>query len=258
MVSQQRPMTAEDFWSLKTVSGLRLSPDGKTAAYVVGTYDEARDKAHAAVWLVDVASRLARPFTSGEDVDASPRWSPDSTRLAFVSTRHEDKPQVFVMPIGGGEPRRLTTHPDGVSAPVWSPDGARLCCSVAVETDRQKVAQETAWVEMHGEVDKKGPRLRRQASLMSRFDARGYIDRRVHLFVVPVDVPAGETGALVQITTGDSDDLDAVWSPDGAALTFVSNRGEHAEHSLAADLWTVSSEGGEPARLTDGSLTALG
>ncbi len=257
MTSQQPPMTVEDFWSLKMVSDVRLSPDGTTVAYVVETYDEARDEVHSSIWLVDVMSREGRPFTSGEAADSSPRWSPDGTRLAFVSTRYEDKPQIFVMPVGGGEPRRLTTHEDGASAPVWSPDGARLCFSVAVETDRQKVARETAWVETHDEVDKKGPRLRRQASLMSRFDARGYIDRRVHLFVVSVD-DAVEGATPRQITDGDWDDLEAAWSPDGAVLAFVSNRGEGGEHNLVADLWTISPEGGEATRLTDGSLTTFG
>src|SRR5581483_12423342 len=124
--------------------------------------------------------------------------------------------------------------------------------------DRQKAAQETAWLDAHEKVDKKGPRLRRQASLASRFDARGYVDRRVHLFVVAVDDPAdGAPAEPRQLTDGDWDDLNATWSPDGSAILFVSNRTENAEHNLAGDLWTVSPEGGDLTRLTDGSLTAL-
>jgi Tol biopolymer transport system component len=166
MTVEQRPLTLEDFWSLKTVSDVQLSPDGATIAYVVGTYDETKDEEHSAIWLAGVASGEARQFTSGEAADSQPRWSPNGARLAFVSTRHEGKPQIFIIPRDGGEPRRLTAHEDGAISPVWSPDGARLCYSVAVETDRQKVARETAWVEAHEGVDKKGPRLRRQTSLL--------------------------------------------------------------------------------------------
>jgi len=261
MTIEQHPMTLEDFWSLKTVSDVRLSPDGATVAYVVGTYDESDDTTHSAIWLANVAGGEARQFTSGDTVDSQPRWSPTGTRLAFVSTRHEGKPQLFVIPRDGGEPRRLTSHEDGASSPVWSPDGARLCYSVAIETDRQKVVRETSWIEAHEGVDKKGPRLRRQASLASRFDGRGYIDRRVHLFVVAVDEAGNADDGPAeprQLTDGDWDDLDAAWSPDGGVILFVSNRTETAEHNLAADLWTVSPEGGEAARLTNGGLSALG
>lgn len=258
MTSEQRLMTLEDFWSLKTVSDVQLSPDGATVAYVVGTYDEAADEGHSAIWLADVASGAARQFTGGEASESQPRWSPDGARLAFVSTRHEGKPQVYVIPTGGGEPRRLTSHEDGAISPVWSPDGTRLCYAVALETERQKVARETSWLDAHEKVDKKGPRLRRQASLTSRFDARGYVDRRVHLFVVAVDDPGdGTPDEPRQITDGDWDDLDATWFPDGSAILFVSNRTENAEHNLTGDLWTVSPEGGDATRLTDGSLTAL-
>jgi hypothetical protein len=49
MTTQKRGLSLDDFWSLKTVGAMRLSPDGTTIAYIVGTYDEARNKACAAV-----------------------------------------------------------------------------------------------------------------------------------------------------------------------------------------------------------------
>jgi dipeptidyl aminopeptidase/acylaminoacyl peptidase len=252
VVPEPRPLTLEDFWSLRTVSDVQLSPDGTTLAYVVGTYDQASNQQRSAIWLADVGSGQARQFTGGAAADTTPRWSPDGTRIAFVSTRQEDKPQVFVIPTAGGEPRRVTAHPDGATVPVWSPDSTRLCVSVALETDRQQVAQETQWLEAHADLKAKAPRLRRQASVLSRFDARGYMDRRVHLFVVATG--EGET-APRQITDGDWDDLIVGWSPDGSAILFVSNRTEQAEHNLVGDLWLVSPEGGAPTRLTDGSLS---
>lgn len=248
------PLTLEDFWRLKTVDDVQLSPDGGAVAYVVGCYDEAHDEWHSAIWLADVTSGESRQFTSGEASDAQPRWSPDGTRLAFVSTRQEGKPQVFVMPVGGGEPRQLTRAANGATAPVWSPDGARLCYAAAVDSDRQRVASETDWLDAHGEVDAKGPRLRRQNTLVSRFDGRGYIDRRVHLFVV--DVREGDEAEPRQLTDGDCDDLDAAWSPDGASIAFVSNRAEDAEHTFAIDVWTVSAADGALTMLTRGELTA--
>lgn len=253
-MQEKRAMTLEDFWSLKTVSDAQLSPDSLTIAYVVGSYDEQQDKAHSAVWLASLESGQARQFTSGETTDLQPRWSPDGSRLTFVSTRHEGKPQIFVMAVAGGEARRLTTAPDGATSPVWSPDGTRLCYSSMPERDQQKVPQETAWFEAHPDVDTHGPRLRRQSTLLSRFDGRGYIERRNHLFVIGLEEPGAEPR---QLTEGDYDALQAAWSPDGELIAFVANRSPEAERSLASDVWTVAVEGGEMRCLTDGTLSTL-
>jgi dipeptidyl aminopeptidase/acylaminoacyl peptidase len=82
------------------------------------------------IWLFDVASRKAEPLTSGPFDDRSPSWSPDGTRVAFVSGRapdpdRTDDTNVYVVEAKpGAEPRRLTTFagPDG-GRPSWSPDG---------------------------------------------------------------------------------------------------------------------------------------
>src|SRR5262249_5620568 len=99
---------------------------------------ETHNTLRSAIWLASLAGGPARQFTSGESQDSQPAWSPDGTRLAFVSTRHEGKPQVFVMDVAGGEARRLTTVADGATSPVWSPDGTRLCYTSTPETEEQK------------------------------------------------------------------------------------------------------------------------
>ncbi|MEO7021818.1 MAG: S9 family peptidase [Ktedonobacteraceae bacterium] len=253
MTVEKRALTLEDFWRLKTVADPQPSPDGTMVAYVVGSYDEQHNQSHSAIWLASLDTGQTRQFTSGESQDMQPRWSSDGSRLAFVSTRHESKPQIFTMDVDGGEARRLTTVPDGAASPVWAPDGKHLCYSSTPETDLQKVAQETAWLEAHTDVDKKAARLRRQSTLISRFDGRGYIDRRVHLFVLNLEQPEAEPR---QLTEGDYDAAQAVWSPDGTLIAFVANRAEDAEHSLASDIWTVEVESGEMKRLTDGKLSA--
>lgn len=250
----KRALTLEDFWSLKTVTDPRPSPDGAHVVYVVNSYDERRNQLHAALWLVSLQTGQTRQLSSGEKQDMQPRWSPDGSRLAFISTRHEEKPQLFVMRVDGGEARRLTNVSSGVASPVWSPDGLHLCYSSAPETEMQHVPQETAWFEAHTDADKKAARLRRQSLLISRFDARGYIDRRSHLFIVNADEPEATPR---QLTTGDYDAAFPAWSPDGALIAFVANREDDAEHSLASDIWTIEVESGEMRRLTNGQLSVL-
>ena len=255
MSEEKRALTLEDFWSLKTVTDPQPSPDGKSVAYVVGSFDEAKNQAHSAIWLASLEQKQCRQLTSGENQDMQPRWSPDGTQLVFVSTRHEMKPQLFLIEVAGGEARRLTSVADGATSPLWSPDGKQLCYTSTPETDRQKVPQESAWFEAHSEVEKNAPRLRRQSALLSRFDARGYIERRAQLFLLNLDDDAQTEPR--QITEGDFDASQAVWSPDGALIAFVANRSEKTDASLASDIWTVSVESGELQRLTNGDLSAM-
>lgn len=245
-----RTLTLEDFWSLKTVSDVRLSPDGVTVAYVVGTYEEDKNKAHSVIWLANLADGSTRRFTAGDTADMQPAWSPDGKQLAFVSARHEGKPQIFIIDTSGGEPRRLTSAKDGATSPVWSPDGKRICYSSAVPSDRQKVPQEVAWMEAHAEVDAATPRLRLQKTLASRFDGRGYIEQRAHLFLIDVE---GENEPR-QITDGDYDHAGAAWSPDGALISFVANRADDAEHVMSYDIWVMDVESGEMRALTNGKM----
>ncbi len=89
------------------------------------------------VFVVDTASGKARQLTSGEGEHAAPAWSPDGTRIAYVSDAVEGRDVswqsgVFVVAADGGEPERWAP---GVScfsqnplsgAAVWSPGGDRL------------------------------------------------------------------------------------------------------------------------------------
>jgi dipeptidyl aminopeptidase/acylaminoacyl peptidase len=75
--------------------------------------------------LVDMVTRMARIGRA-----ASPTFSPDGTRLAFVSDR-TGVPQVWVTAIDGGEPIPVTRGDDPVGRVIWSPDGEWLALSLA-------------------------------------------------------------------------------------------------------------------------------
>ncbi len=254
MSEEKRALTLEDFWRLKAVDDPQPSPDGTQVAYVVSSYDEAKNQDRSAIWLASLENGQCRQLTSGESQDMQPRWSPDGTRLVFVSIRHEGKPQLFLIEVTGGEARRLTSVVDGATSPLWSPDGKQLCYTSTPDTDRQKVAQETAWFKAHSDVDKNAPHLRRQTTLLTRFDARGYIERRAQLFLLNLDDAQAEPH---QLTEGDFDAAQAAWSPDGTLIAFVANRSANANASLVSDIWTVAVERGVLQCLTAGDLSAV-
>src|SRR5439155_1424348 len=109
----------------KVLDGATRSGDG----YLLHmTYEEATALNELCSWNVhtDAAGEAhGRQLTTGPGSDRQPRWPPDGRTLSFVSTR-ESGAQLWVLPLAGGEARRVTSLPDGVSDPLWLPDGSGL------------------------------------------------------------------------------------------------------------------------------------
>ncbi|HXJ85001.1 MAG TPA: S9 family peptidase [Candidatus Methylomirabilis sp.] len=236
-----RPMTPQDITRIVWVSEPQISPDGRRVAFVATTLSEEKDEYLSQIWVVDAAGGAPRRFTAGPKRDTEPRWSPDGSRLAFISEREaKKKGQLYVMPADGGEPARLTDVKAGVRNPVWSPDGTQLCV----------VSRVGGWEEPDAEEDKQKSRPARViTTLKYKYNGEGFTyDRRPHLFVVPV-----EGGPAKQITDGDVVDADPVWSPDGRFIAFASARHDDRDHDDASDIWLVDAGGGPPRRVTDTS-----
>ncbi len=231
-------MVPEDLTRVLFVTDPQLSPDGRRIAFVVTSLSEERDEYLANIWIVDVAGGDPRRFTAGPRRDIEPRWSPDGTRLAFLSERApKDKLQLYVMPADGGEPTKLTALENGVGSVAWSPDGARLAFVSAVGGQREPESEEEK---------RKSRPARVITSVKYRFNGEGFIyDRRAHVFVVSTD-----GGAPLQLTDGDFADADPTWAPDSQSIVFASARHASRDDDDASDLWRIPAKGGAPQRLT--------
>lgn len=259
------PVVPEDIYRLGWLEDPKLSPDGRWVAYVQVVVDKVRNRYRRAVWLAAAdGCTPPQPFTSGQGNDHSPRWSPDGTRLAFVSDREGDRDQLYVMRVDGGEGRPVTAMPHGIRFPTWSLDGTRLAFVARVSLDeREREARGEAlrspddkWAAEQRRLEER--RRREEADdprvttrLPYRTGTTFIDDQRGHLYVVDADADP-EVDAPQRLTEGDGSWGAPSWAPDGQSLLATRERNPNAESLfLGRAIFRVPLDGGEPRQLVD-------
>jgi Tol biopolymer transport system component len=243
------------------------SPDGTRIAFLSDRDDGRAARSSREVAVIDTGRLLttAEPEkprdvfvmrADGSDVvnltnhpgwDVSPAWSPDGTRIAFVSDRDGNR-DIWVVNLDGSGLRNLTAHPARDGGPSWSPDGARI----AFESDRagnpeiyvmdvQDALQDVLSHEPVNVTDNPADDL--WPSWSPAGDQIAFVSQRDgnrEIYVVNAD-----GSGLTNLTDHPDAEWRPYWSPDGRRIAFVSWRDDNPE------IYALTDDGSVLSRLTD-------
>jgi len=213
---------------LRSITDVRISPDGKRIAYVVST-PSLEDAEHVPVlYVVAAAGGAPLRLTYKTKIFNRPlpaawlRWSPDGSLLSFVGFV-DGVPQVMVMAATGGEPWAITSYKEGVTRYEWSPDGSQIAFLASDPTppeEEQRKKEKSYVIEV--DRNQRLPRVWVQS-------VRGGTPKAIS--------PPGQTV------------VDFGWAPDGRTIAYSASNARGFYAPYKSNLYLIPATGGDPRTL---------
>jgi Tol biopolymer transport system component len=225
------------------------SPDGKSIVFS----DRASPAAHNSLFLLSIDDlerrRLTAP-TSGSTGDSSPAFSPDGQTVAFVRWSGEALGEIHLMPVTGGEPRRLTFDNTEIWGLDWAPGGNEIVFS-SVRGDLRRISASGGRSE---HVAAAGP-IYSSLSVSRQGQRLAYVQSQHDSDIWRIDLagpqPPSRSGAAMQgrhpptrLIASTRLESAPQFSPDGRRIAFESDRsGTH-------EVWVCDGDGSNPLQLS--------
>jgi dipeptidyl aminopeptidase/acylaminoacyl peptidase len=205
----------------------RWSSDGKGIAFVRGgEKDDSGKPRPAQIAILSLAGGEARIITGLPKGAANPVWSPDSKRIAFLSsTTQEDIDK---------EQRKKSEAKAGVES---SKEAAATSSSAAPKPDSDSDHESDIHIITRA---------------VYRDNDEGYLDfkHHEHIWVIEVPTTSDEPVKPMRLTSGDYDEGETRWTQDGSRLYFLTRRIDEPYYETAStDIYSVTSSGGTPEKL---------
>ncbi|MFB3812659.1 MAG: prolyl oligopeptidase family serine peptidase [Terriglobales bacterium] len=223
-------VTIDDLMRVRSVSDVRISPDGKRVAYVVSTPSLDTASHEPTLYVVSTSGGPPLRFTYSTRIFNQPvptpvlRWSPDGSLISFLGFVG-DNPQVMAMSASGGEAYPITSMKDGIATYEWSPDGKKIAFLTPDPLTEDELKR------------------RKDKSYYIQVDRSNRIPR-----IWVQDVPSGTPKAISPVG---QTIVDFSWAPDGQSIIYSGSKefGFNAQYRSAIYLLPLS--GGEPRLILD-------
>ncbi|MDQ6699528.1 MAG: S9 family peptidase [Acidobacteriota bacterium] len=206
----------ENVSKLVRVADTQISPDGKSVVAVVSRPNYEENRFDAELVLVEIATQQQRVLTHDRRSVSFPRWSPSGDRLAFLSSV-AGKPQIFVMPMMGGDAIQATKNASGVQQFAWRPNGQDIAFAATDEPEKKTGEERHNDAFEVGNNDFLTVSAPRPTHLWL-VSATGANARRLTsgTWSVPTSHPPSSPASPIE------------WSPDGKSIAFVKVAGPHS------------------------------
>jgi dipeptidyl aminopeptidase/acylaminoacyl peptidase len=216
--SKGRALESKDLFQMHWATDPRISEDGTKIVYAQNSNDIMTDEVTQSLWVIDTATGAQMPLTHEPGHYASPRWSPDGSKIAYLSTKPDGRTQIVVHWMRGGETSSLTNLTEKPTDITWSPDGKRIAFIMLRPVPRPTIG--TPLKKPPGAHWGAGPVVINHLNFHADgigLDPSGY----QHVYVISVD----GGGTPRELTFGAFSEAGPLaWSPNGKSIYFADNR----------------------------------
>ncbi len=237
-----RAFEISDYYRTAFVGAPEVDEAGSKVVFPVRRYDLEKGESWSEIWMMEADGSGLRQMTTGRHNDTSPVFSPDARTILFVSDRSGKASQLFLLPVDGGEARRLSDFPTDLADPRWSPDGKWI--AVSAEVYPECGADAACNSEILNSTEEGKLKVHVADALLYRHWTSWRDGRYTHILLLDAS-----TGKVVRdLTPGKWDsptfslsgERGYDFSPDSTELCYVSNHDPDPASSTNADLWVVS------------------